>query len=277
MRILLLGIAVASGLAGAADADHDSRKLTAAEQRIFFPLVCSRPARHDKNANCAKVLGYSDDAPAVATDGAVSLDLAAIAYGAFSHAGADQAYVTYGASFEPHANNFGGGILFERQMAHWRLVRWYSGGQRDPCIALPAAGGVLKHLCLSYWTGSGETDASIRVDGLPSPDADAGTAMLAAQDVREAEMGDQSNYQCTLTRAPSEGILLSIDDLRRSRVPGVLAEAHVTYAAPHDVAAACRRNAFAKVRETHAVVRFVVRGNRVVALTPVRFAKTDHG
>src|ERR1700761_2088742 len=122
MRNILLGIAVLSVLCGAAraaDADHDSRKLTLGEQRAFFPLVCAHAVAHSKTANCDRVRGYPDTSPI--PDGPFSITLDAIATGAFTRAGADEAYVTYGASFEPHANNFGGGILFARARGGWRL------------------------------------------------------------------------------------------------------------------------------------------------------------
>jgi hypothetical protein len=86
----------------------------------------------------------------------------------------------------------------------------------------------------------------------------------------------ENGYQCTLPRTSGDAILLGIDDFRRSRAPDTLAEARVTYAAPRDVAQACRKGTFGDVRESHGVVRFVVRNNRVVALSPLRFAKTDH-
>jgi hypothetical protein len=281
MRKVLFGIAVLSALCGAARAagdDHDSRRLTLGEQRAFFPLVCAHPVAHDKTNNCARVRGYPDTAPVPAGPSSITLD--AIAYGAFTRAGADEAYVTYGASFEPHSADFGGGILFARDAGGWRLVRWYRGGRMHPCFAPPAEGGVQKMLCMTVYTGMGETDATIWLVGLPHGEGALyggdGAAVLSAQDDRQIGAGAQNDSQCTLPREPSEAILLGIHDFSRSRAPGTLAQARVTYAAPRDVAQACHRGTFAAVRESHAIVRFVVRNNRVVALAPVRFAKTDH-
>src|ERR1700743_1457343 len=147
-RMILPVLASVLAAPAARAADGDSRPLTGAEQRIFFPLVCGKPVRHDKDNTCARVLGYPGTAPG---DDPVNLSLDAIAYGAFTAAGTAQPYVSYPASFEPHADNFGGGILFARAGAGWRLKRWSPGGQMQTCLALP--GAPQRMLCLSGWAG----------------------------------------------------------------------------------------------------------------------------
>jgi len=271
MRKILLGIALLSALCGAAraaDADHDSRLLTPAEKRVFYPLVCVGHARTGRADTCRSVIGND----AVTAAGQIELSLDAVAYGAFSHPGADEAYVSYSASFEPHATNYGGGLLFARANGRWRLVRWYSAGQHHPCVALPVT-GVQKHLCLNHWYGSGELDSTVFVEGLP--DEKMTIRVLAAQDDRDSGETDTSNYQCTLPRAPNENILLSIDGLTRPQARGILAQSRIVYATPDAVHAACLRHDFHNVRATKAILRYVVKGGTVVALSPLRFAKTD--
>ncbi|MDE2183310.1 MAG: hypothetical protein KGJ78_09840 [Alphaproteobacteria bacterium] len=249
-------------LAHGADADHDSRHLTAGEQRTFFPLVCQTPIRHQKDSTCAAVSGY----PGAVPDASFNLSLTAVLYGAVTRQGTDEAYVTYAADFEPHANNFGGGILFARKAGTWRLVRWYPGGEMDRCLALPGQ-GPLRFLCLDDYMGQGEADSSVWLRSVP---VETPTGILKAQDDREASDPD---YQCA---AAGKSVLLAIDGLKRSKAPGVFAESAVRYAKAQDAAAACRKHNFAHVRETAGVVRYELRRGRVVAVTPEKFAAADY-
>ncbi len=272
---IVLGMALLlSSMACASDADHDSRALSAAEQKNFFPLVCKKQIPHGKDDNCAGVIGYPDGAP---VEDKTSLSLDAVVYGSFTQANADQAYVTYSVSFEPHANDFGGGILFERAAGKWKLVRWYPGGQMDHCLALPVA-DVQNMLCLTGYTGQGEVDSSVwqrRVprNGDSGPFWKASIGVLKAQDGRES---GNSNYQCTLKRAKDEAVLLSIGDLKRSKAPGFFAESSVIYASARDVGASCRKQQFADVEETKGVVRYKLVGGRVVTVTSAKFAAADY-
>ncbi|HEY2070820.1 MAG TPA: hypothetical protein VGG48_14795 [Rhizomicrobium sp.] len=271
---LRIALILSLSLTRMADADRDPRPLQAAEQQTFFPLACKRVIAHDENHTCAAMRDYGDGTP---TD----LSLDAVAYGAFTKAGADEAYVTYASSSEPHASNFGGGILFARKVGAWKLVRWYSGGQMNHCVALPAE-SMQRLLCLSGWMGQGEVDSSVwlkRVAATNEQDtiAKAETAILKAQDDREAGMPGQPNaYQCEMKRGPDEAILFSIDSLKRSTAPGVLAESTVTYAMARDVAAACRAKSLADVKETKGTVRYRLVGGTVIADMPAKFAKTDY-
>ena len=279
MNIIRIPIAVGmillfSCIAYASDADHDSRRLTAAEQKTFFPLVCNKPILHDKENSCAALNSYPGDTP---TFDKSSLSLDAIAYGSFTSVAADQAYVTYSADFEPHVNNFGGGILFERTTGRWKLIRWYPGGQMDRCLALPLA-GTLNMLCLSGYTGQGEVDSSVWLQHIPQSNErnvqlKAMAAILKAQDDRES---GNSNYQCAMKRAKNEAILLSIDNLKRSKTPGFFAESSVTYVTVRDEKVACIKGEFADVKETRAVVRYELHGGKIFPVTPIKFAPTDY-
>jgi len=274
--IALAAVLTLSRLAYGADSDRDSRAIRADEQKVFFSLVCTKQTLHDKNNNCAGVVGYPEGSP---VDGAVSISLDAIAYGSFTQP--NQAYVTYtSVSLEAHADNFGGGILFARAAGKWKLVRWYRGGQMDHCLALPAA-DLQTMLCLSGYTGQGETDSSIWLRRVPktndAPFWKASISVLKAQDAREAGVSEPpGNYQCTIKRAKGEAILLSIDDLKRSKMPGVFAESSVTYVSAGDANEACRQGQFADVRETKGIVRYRLQGTKVVAVSPAQFAKADY-
>ncbi len=274
----ILGVALLlSCTACASDADRDSRRLNATEHNTFFPLVCQKPILHDKENNCAGVIGYPDGSPGGST---FSISLDAVSYGSFTRANADQAYVTYAADFEPHVNNFGGGILFERTAGKWKLVGWYPGGQMDHCLALPVT-DVQNMLCLSDWSGQGETDSSVWLRHVPptnsSPFWKASIGILKAQDAREAGVAEPvGNYQCTLPRTKGEAILLSIGNLKRSKAAGFFAESTVTYASVGDTNAVCRKDKFAEVKETKGIVRYKLQSGKAVAVTPVKFAAADY-
>ncbi|HXQ41704.1 MAG TPA: hypothetical protein VN821_10570 [Candidatus Udaeobacter sp.] len=90
MRIwtaLLFAVALFSG--AAASAATDTRRLTAHERALFERLLCDKPAMQGNDLTCAHIPGYPGN-----TAGA-TLSLHSIAYGSFSKAGADEAYLSY--------------------------------------------------------------------------------------------------------------------------------------------------------------------------------------
>jgi hypothetical protein len=210
---------------------------------------------------------------------ATTLSLDAIAYGAFTKAGTDQAYVTYTSDFEPHANNMGGGILFERQGRQWHLIRWIHGGQMDRCVALPPE-IPQRMLCLTGYAGMGEVDSSVWVDRVASSKDDklASIAILKAQDDREADNNADGSevYECSLRHSPHEAVLLSVDDLRRSTKPGIFAVSKITYVTARDADAACRKKHFEDAKETTDAVFYRLVQGKIVAQSPATFAHTDY-
>ena len=263
IRIAFL-LAAALFSATAASAGTDTRKLTADEQAQFQPLLCDKPTMQGTDLTCGALLGYPGDPGATA---GATLSLDSIAFGSFSKAGADEAYLTYDSSVEPHANNFGGGVLFARADLGWRLVNWYPGGQMDDCLALPG-GGKTKMLCLAGYTGQGEDDSSVWVRELPF---DNDFAVLKAQDQRGIG-NDVAPDACSGTAA----VLLSIDALKRSGDAAAFALAPITYATAKDVADACKAGKFADVRESKGEVKIVLDQGKPSAITPMPFAPTDY-
>ena len=265
---LIATIATASGI------ENDTHSLTTDEKNTFIPLVCEKPGKQSKTIHCAKVIGFPSDSGENVENVNISFD--AVAYGSLTRQEADEAYVTYSSpSLEPHSNNFGGGILFERINDRWKLIKWFRGGQMNKCLAF-LVDDRQNMLCLDGYAGQGEVDSSIWVEKVPATgESPERKLILGAQDGRET--GDQGNYQCGLKRAKDEGILLTIHDLKRSQVPGFFAEAFVTYATVPDVNSACRKGRFAQVRETRGVVRFILKDGTIEAVSPAKFAKTDYG
>ncbi len=263
MRLWTVFLLAAALLCGtAASAATDTRRLTADERALFEKLLCDQPTMQGQDLTCVRLLGYSGQ-----TAGA-TLSLDSIAFGSFSKAGADEAYLTYGSSIEPHANNFGGGVLLARAGNSWQLVTWYPGGQMDDCLALPG-GGKTKMLCLAGYTGQGEEDSSIWVRELPF---DNDIAVIKAQDQRGLG-GDVAPSICA---DPSAAVLLSIDALKRAADPAVFAVATITYATAGDAAEACKRGKFANVKEQKGEAKVVLDGGNAKAITPLQFAPTDY-
>ncbi|MGP6156655.1 MAG: hypothetical protein ACLPYS_03890 [Vulcanimicrobiaceae bacterium] len=250
--------------ARAQPAAHDSRKLSASERATFIVLVCLKAVEESGEFRCAHLIGHPESQSA---EGNIALD--AIAYGSFTAPAADQAYVTYDSMLEPHADNFGGGILFERTNRGWKLVRWFPGGQLDDCLALPG-GGRQKMLCLSGYTGQGETDSTVSVQTVSATSGPQAQAILQGTDLRGASDGEGCGS------APKRGaLLLSIDTLRRAEDPGFFAESGVSYATAQAVAAACTGGGFEQLRASKGVVRFRLTNGAFRVVTPLQFARSS--
>jgi len=205
---------------------------------------------------CAEIIGYPDP-DILSIDGDDMIALEAIAYGSFTLAGSDQAYVTYSSDFDSGTNNSGGGILFERQDDKWALLRWYPGGQMDECVALPG-GDVQKMLCLDGSIGQGVDVQIVRVKQV----GEELFVVLRAEDVRET--ADPESIACGSAQG-NKPVLLSIDHLTRSQDSGTLAEAVIAFATLDAVREVCAQKAFAKVKTSEDTVRFVLRDGKITA------------
>jgi hypothetical protein len=260
VRIALsLLLAAALVRAPTATAATDTRPLTANERATFEKLLCDSPTMQGKELACTALREYPRG-----TVGA-TLSLNAITYGSFSRAGADEAYLSYGSSVEPHSNNNGGGVLLARSGEAWRLVKWYPGELMDNCLALPGAGQT-KMLCLAGWTGQGETDTSLLVKEMPF---ERDVAVLSAQDDRDTG----SDIMCG--DLPAAPMLLSIDALKRSGDPAAFAVALLTYATAKDAASACAHGGFTHVRTNKGEATIVIERGHARAIVPLRFAPSD--
>jgi hypothetical protein len=255
----------------ASETVHDSRPLTANEIETFIPLLCQNPVKNEKEHHCDKVIGYPDFYLVDNRENTLSLD--AISYGAFTQAKADEAYLSYTASFEPHADNFGGGILFERVNDKWKLIRWYQGGQMNDCLAF-FVNGQQNMLCLTGYMGQGRVDSFVSVFALKMNNSDFLRAQIKS--ILEAEDGrgrGPGNDNCEINRTKDEAILLSVAALQRSQIPDFFAEAFVTYAKPEDIAKACEANNYESLKETKDTVRFILHNGEIEAVTPTKFKK----
>jgi hypothetical protein len=275
-----LGIAaafIASAAPGATDTSHDPHKLSAEEERIVLPAICRNAIPEKHQFKCAELLGYPSSGAAFNENtrkATGEISLAAIAYGNFTTNDTKEAYVTY-LGIEPHADNFGGGIVLRGTKDGWKVERWVPGGQMDTCVALPGP-GLQKMLCLSGYTGMGEDDSSVWIldaSQLARGGALKRDSVLKAQDGREASNPD---YYCKSALSSHRDMLLSVDDLTRSQQPGILATSKITNATAADVRDACAHGTFSDIGTQDGVVRYRLMQGRIVIDPPPKFAPVDY-
>ncbi|HUO93540.1 MAG TPA: hypothetical protein VMU22_11485 [Rhizomicrobium sp.] len=270
--LLLSTAAIAAPLPGSA---NDPHKPSASETHLFLSAICRNgiPTRHA--FNCTALIDYPSDGAAFDikkrnASGELSLD--AVAYGHFTVPNAQEAYVTY-LGLEPHADGFGGGILLRGADKGWKVVRWFPGGQMDRCVALPNP-GPQRMLCLSGYTGMGETDSSVWLVDFSGPGgALKRVNLLKAQDGRE---GSNDDYYCKPAVSSHRPMLLSIDDLKRGHEDGVLAVSNISYAAAADVGRACAQHRFANMDEQSGTVRYRYVQGSIKLDPPPKFASVDY-
>ena len=265
--------------AAAATSAYDPHQLTKAERTTFLRLTCRNATQVYGPGvyRCSSMIGYPRDN--VADD----FRLSTVAYGPFTRAGADQAYVTYYSALEPHMDDFGGGILFDRSGDSWTLVRWYSGGQMDRCVALPDAGRV-RMLCLSAYTQEGELLTMVSVRAVPASARDRWDSAVPVQAQAGPDVfrlviraDDSRDENPRLLPGPGNcGALseyqprvLSIDTLRRSAKPGFFAESEATYVTPRQDYDACTTGAWAKVKGETMTVYYALKHGEVKVEAPV--------
>ena len=252
----------------------DPRPLTQAEQDAFVPLVCggSTPAAGQYQYHCITVPGYPD--LSIAGEG-IGISLTAITYGGITTAGASQAYLSYQASFESHADNFGGGVLFKKSGVGWLPLSWVPGGQLDGCLSLGGAGAA-KFICDGGSVGQGEADSSLNLVTItpPGPGTPAGlrtTHLLTASDLRQT---DQPNLNCTLRKSPDQAVLLSIDSLNRAPAPD-FALAGITYVTAAAASAACAKNDFADAPTQTGTLHLQLAGQNIAVTPGLNFAPAE--
>ncbi len=266
--------ALAAPLPGA---QHDPHKLSAQELHLFLPAVCRSPVATKQGFKCAGLIGYPADSAAFdvrSGNAAGELSLDAVAYGHFTTPNAQEAYVTY-SGLESHSDGFGGGILLRGSDGGWKPVRWIAGGQMDHCVAFPDP-GPQRLLCLSGYSGMGETDSSVWVLDFGADGKLRRSDVLKAQDGREAAAGGNGDYYCKGAAASHRNMLLSIDDLTRAREDGVLAVSKISYASTADVGAACAHGQFSDMDAHNAVVRYRFVQGAIKIDPPPKFAAVDY-
>lgn len=258
LLVIAAGLLLSLAAAGAADLSRDSRRPSAAEENAFIPLICRDPIIREGMRHCPDLIGYPKGYHR--SPGDDTLVLTAIFYGRLTEDGGEQAYLSYGSAIAPHARDFTGGILFERQGGEWQLVRWYPDNEMTDCVAIPGK-GQQSMLCLSVSqeqkTKSSEVDAESVNDYI----VQLYDIVAAAEDIRDIEGAEE--FVCRDGAAP-QPLLLSIDALRRSSRPGLFAEASIGYATPEAVREACTHRNFAEMRKTSGQISFGIREGKVV-------------
>jgi hypothetical protein len=249
--------------------------MTSAERATFMRLTC-RSATYSAATgghHCSLLIGYS---PKAAVD---DFGLESVAYGSFTRAGADQAYVTYSTMNEPHAYNFGGGILFDRTGGDWQLVRWYPGGQMDRCVSLPGDGR-LRMLCLSGFLQEGELSSTVWVRTLPASGdhralSDATLVLLSVDDTRNMSSFLRPAAPKCRSQADYKTKVILIDTLQRSTKPGFFAQSAVTYVTPKEAYDACKTRSWAKIDGQKTTVYYALKNAEVKVDSPIAIGMPD--
>ncbi len=250
-------------------ANHDPHSLTAEEQAAFLPLVCAGVSAGSGGYqhNCASLTGYPSQDVGGAGLG-LGLTLTTVIYGQLTAAGADEAYVSYQGSFEPHADNFGGGILFENQGGAWRLANWFPGGAAEHCLSLNPTGRA-KLLCLFSYAGQGEADSVLDLVTIPSSGSLSLDKVLTATDLR-GTMAPEAN--CGLRKSSDQAVLLGISSLAHAANG---ATAQVEYVPAAQAATACAAKGFANAATQKATLTFAWDGSALAISPKLNFAPAE--
>ena len=217
--------------------NFNPRPLNDTEQASFLKLVCSHAGGPLESYahQCESLLGYPSQDYGGAGLG-IGITLQSVVYGHLTSDSTEDAYVTYEGSFEPHATNYGGGILFTGGPGKWALQGWYPGGQADQCVVLTPTGKA-RFVCLSSWEGQGESVSALALLSLPPPQGER-PFLLNADDLRETMT---PNANCQFLKA-GQNVLLNIEGL--TAAPGG-ARAKIAYVKADDAQKACLANQFA--------------------------------
>lgn len=220
--------------------------LAPAAESDFLKLVCGQASGPGGGYahQCQSLPGY----PSADYGGAglgLGITLQSVAYGHFTSATANEAYVTYAGNFEPHVNNYGGGILFTKETEGWKLKAWYPGGQANHCVLLTPTGRA-RFVCLDSWEGQGEADSSLALTTLPPPLGSHPT-LISASDLRNT-LNPNANCQ---TLQPGQAILLSIDSLFPAPDG---AKAEISYVSATTAQSSCAASRLASAPLTHATL-----------------------
>lgn len=240
--------------------NQDARALSGAEQAAFLPLVCGGASAGNSGFahDCTSLPGYPTADYGGAGTG-LGMTLTSVAYGNFT--GPDQAYVSYQGSFEPHVNNFGGGILFRKTANGWAVSAWHPGNAMDGCLVLNPSGAT-PLLCVGGSTGQGETDSEV---GVATVGGEL-TKILTAADLRETMNAEQN---CT-ARKDGQDVLLSIDSVSRAGAGLVV---NVQFVPANIADAACKAKKFASTPESKVALPVSWDGSAAkVTTSPYKFA-----
>ncbi len=279
MRLLFVAVLLVPVAAYAADTSHDPRPLTYEEDQTFYPLVCdglsdlSSDVSTSFARSCGTFIGDPHARP-ITGDGPIEISYKTIAYGSFSNAGTDEAYVTYSSNMEGEGSFSGGGILFERKNGKWQLVRLTHGGQMDRCLALPG-NGQQKMLCLDMQHSCcGLSYESIKIMTATNEEQfhnwNDKNYLLAAHNGGRGFEDDVTGGGKDFCAAGQAGrtLLTGIYSLKRSEEAGMFAEASIGYVTPGQIRKECREKKPWAAQLTETKVRFVLDGEKVKVLLP---------
>ncbi|WP_407568746.1 hypothetical protein [Deinococcus altitudinis] len=180
-RLILLLLTLCSGLtlAGA----HSSQTPTPKQARELMANVCPTGASTGACSVCPDFVnggGFGG-----------KMTLEAVTYGKFLNNRDTYALLDL-SGCEPHANNYGGGVLLRwRGLTRWEFVKYFSGlrpydCQKYPAQGYPAQGGRETLLCEGGYSNMGIVDTSLFQVDLLTSRGDTDTSLFVLEDSSEA-------------------------------------------------------------------------------------------
>jgi len=149
----LVLLAMCARPALAATQAHSTQKPTLKQARELMGSVCNGGAQ---TGECRVCPSFTND-----TGFDDKMTLEGVTYGKFLNSKDTYALLDL-SGCEPHANNFGGGVLLRwRGLTHWALVKYFPGLRSSDCQQYPAAGGRDLLLCRGDYEGMGIVDTSL--------------------------------------------------------------------------------------------------------------------
>jgi hypothetical protein len=120
-----------------------------------------------------------------------SFSLYGVIYGSFTRAGNQEAVANF-SGCEPHANNFGGSVLFEKSPQGWKVKNYAAGFISGECLKYRLASGRELLICRGGYSGQGENDSSLFVFDYTLPKEQRSQRLLRTSDtLATCQSGDQ--------------------------------------------------------------------------------------
>ncbi len=275
--VILLFLPVSTESPSATIDNFDPRQLTQGDIFTFAPLACSGDIVQGQGGyqtQCQSLSGY----PGGGASGPYNLTLTSIIVGHLTDGGSIQAFISYKGDFEDHANNFGGGILFQYGAEGWSLVEWFPSVIMDNCVQLNPVGQA-RLLCQQGYEGMGEIDSSLWLMTIPSSYDPANVysannvPVLRAQDDRQ---GGDPNYNCAMVKDQNQKLLFKIEAPTPPDRAGFIAMSQISYVDSAVAASFCKKKDLVDAPVTQENIWFSWDGTKLTMTPSYSFAKTDY-
>jgi hypothetical protein len=191
----LLLLPLSTGMLWAEKFPTDSHPPTLEDARALLPALCesgvmAKTTQHGVDSGCRLCPSVVPGGGAFnSTDPAeASFSLYGVIYGSFTREGSQQAVADF-SGCEPHANNFGGSVLFEKSPRGWRVKSYQGGFISSECLKYPMTNGRDLLICRGGYSGQGENDSSLFVFDYLLPKEQRSQTLLTTSDTLATCLG----------------------------------------------------------------------------------------